>query len=1085
MEKRLLLLAYLGCQDGWVERDRLADLFWPEVEQQRARTNLRQLLKRARAYPFTDGVVVDPRAMRWDVASDVAAFREAHGARAWAQAVALYRGDLLLGATVEGGSGMAQWLELERAGLQRQWREACLARADELANDGSPGEAASVLLRVLDGDILAEDVLQAYLRCALASGQREEALRRYDHFVTHIAEAFALEPLDATVALVEALRRGDVRTAPSTTRFVPADEAQHAAVPEASADATGTTLANLATGAAAVATAPVSTLPAAATPLIGRDIELAELAGMLADPACRLVTLTGPGGTGKTRLALEAALERVESFADGCHFVPLAGLDDPAALAAAIGDRLGVPLAGPASVDVQVCRYLRDKRALIVLDNMEHLIAGAGFVVELLEAAPDVRLLVTSREPLDFVQEAVFDVPGLGYPRTDEELGDGWHETNDAVRLFVQRARRQLPGFVMTDADRPAVLELCRLLHGSPLGLELAAAWVRRLRPAEIVEALRLDLDALTNVGDAGSGRHGSLRAVFDHSWALLAPEEQGALAAFSTFRGGASKDAALAVTGASLRSLLALVNKSLLLRDRSGRFEILEPLRQYAAERLRSRPRLHARAEGAHDRTMASFVAVQAGHLRGGPLQRDAFAAMDLEFDDVRVAWSRACDLGDADVLDAMCAGLGLYLERRSRFHEGVARFDEAHRSVRDRPTLRAALAVWSAAHHAGVGALETARELVEAVLRDDGVTESDGVRADAAFRLSVVERSLGTYDAARAHAAAALAHYEAMDDAWGRANALNALGTLAMITDDLEAARAHLTACAQLRADLGDAWGASIPLLNLGTVARYMGEIDEAERCYLASLELARANGNRVGVSFVLGTLAAIDAFRGAYAQAEERLLESLAIRRETGDRRLVANTLLNLATALTPVGAFTRVDEALDQAMAIFADIGDAQGAATALATRGARWLVEGNLDAAERDFKAALERETAIGHGHGANVARGGLARVALASGDAASALRLTREILAFAHRAGFTQLALEALTTYAESVALLADDDRAFDLARAVVEHTAASHELRRRARGVLGGLVDDAAVGEARHASAGRALDALVVSLLT
>ncbi len=1086
VEKRFLLLAHLACHDGWLERDKLAFLFWPDVDENRARANLRQLLKRARSYPFAHGLLVEPRALRWDVESDVGAFRQALGAGAWAEAVSVYGGELLLGVDAGDGSGLASWLELERETLQRQWREACLNRAEELARHAAHVEAASVLRDVLQRDVLAEDVLQAYLRSALASGQRDEALRLYERFRTQLAEELALEPLDTTLDLVQALGRGTDRL-PSLAEPVPPDvAATRDALPSVGVDATPADVRATPGGGVITATVTVSTLPEPSTPLIGLDLELAELAGMLASPACRLVTLTGPGGSGKTRLALEVALERVSSFADGCHFVSLAPLDDPTSIGLAVAERLGVTLTGEAEVDQQVFAHLRDKDALLVLDNLEHLLSGAGVIAELLEGATGVRVLVTSREPIGFAHEVVFDVPGLGYPASDAEVDDGWHETYDAVRLFVWRARRQLPSFRVSDDDKPALLDLCRILQGNPLGLELAAAWVRMLRPAEIVDELRRGIDLLAAEHQEPPSRHRSLRAVFDHSWRLLTPDEQRALAAFSVFRGGASKAAAIEVTGAVLRTLLMLVNKSLLSRDRTGRFDMLEPLRQFATTMLRSRPSRCAVVNAAHARYFAAFIASHGCHLAGGAYQQESFVAIDLEFDNLRAAWARACEDTDVGTLTAMQSGLGLYLERRSRFHEGVTLFAEAHRRLTGHPEVATELAIWLAAFHANVGALQLARSLLEAALAHvAGGGEAPGLVANALWRLGVVERSRGDHDAARRHVGAALARFEAEGDRWGMANALNTLGALAVIGGDLLEAKQHLTACAELREGLGDAWGSSIPLLNLGTVSRYLCEIDQAERHYLASLSIARANGNEVGVSFVLGTLAAVDTFRGAYAQAEQRYGESLAIRRRLGDRRLVANTLLNLVTVQVATGAFASADGLLDEAAMLFEDVGDRQGIATTQATRASRLLQEGRHEEAARQFQAALERETSLGHAHGASVAREGLARVALARGDSDAARAAAREVMAFAHAGGFTQLLLEALVTYAESVADSGDAVHANAVGRAVLAHGASSYEVARRATQLLERLVGAVAVSRpGARAGSDQPFDELVGQLL-
>ena len=573
LRQSLLLGAFLAHRDDWVGRDEVLALFWPDEAESTARHNLSQLVYHCRRQPWFDGLEAERTRLRWRVATDMQLFRAAIGAGAWHDALDQYGGTLLEGIPAGGAPSFEAWLEAERESLQVAWREAVLQVAAALEREGRPSEALVRLTAVLQRDPLSEDALQATLRCARAAAHgdggadaRAAALRAFEAFRTTLRDELDLAPLETTAALAEALR-ADVGPEPTPARTAP----MPAPAPPAVA---------------------LRGFPAPVTPFVGREAELARLHAALSDDGERLVTLLGPGGVGKTRLAIEAGRRAAAAFADGAVFVPLADLDDPAYLARAIGTALGLEAATGQDDEAALIEACAPRSLLLVLDNLEHLLDGAGLVAELLAAAPGSSLLVTSQEPLDFLGEVRFEVDGMAYPPAGEAAVDGASiERYDAVELFLRSARRAHPQFVATDADRNGILRLCRSLEGLPLGLELAAAWMRLLRPAEVADALEASLDALAVAHRDLPQRHRSLRAMLDHTWSLLSDEERAALAGVSVFRGGFTRDAAEAAAGVGLRTLLALVNKSLLRRTSGGRFLALEVVRRYGTDRTAAEP--------------------------------------------------------------------------------------------------------------------------------------------------------------------------------------------------------------------------------------------------------------------------------------------------------------------------------------------------------------------------------------------------------------------------------------------------------------------------------------------------------------
>src|SRR5262245_11067224 len=324
-------------------------------------------------------------------------------------------------------------------------------------------------------------------------------------------------------------------------------------------------------------------LPSPPTPFVGRSEEMALLRQRLDDPDCRLLTLVGPGGIGKTRLAVEAAHKQRAHFVHGAHFVSLALVNSPDLFLFAVGNVLEFLFDGQQAPIVQLINYVRDKRLLLLLDGFEHLLDAVPLLADLLAGAPHLKLFVTSRERLNLQGEWTLPIEGLDYPR---DTGHDHFERYSAVQLFVQAARQSQPGFSL-NSDAPGVLHICQLVEGIPLAIELAAAWVRLLPCAQIAERLASSLDFLASPVRNAPERHRSLRVVFDHSWALLSSIEQTALAKLSVFRGSFDLEAAEAVGGASLLVVASLVDKSLLRTDSTGRYALHELLRQYAAEQL------------------------------------------------------------------------------------------------------------------------------------------------------------------------------------------------------------------------------------------------------------------------------------------------------------------------------------------------------------------------------------------------------------------------------------------------------------------------------------------------------------------
>jgi DNA-binding SARP family transcriptional activator len=457
--KTSALLYFLAYNGDWVRRDELTYLFWPDSTEDEARRNLRRILTTIRALPYANAFESDARRLRWSIDTDVHAFQQALSGQRLATAAELYEGALLDGLGLPSSPEFERWLELERQACHERWRLSLLEWSTEFEAVDRFREAGEVLARLYRADAFDEEVLRRYVRALHASGQRTKALEAFNAFTASLKTELGAEPEHATAEIGDAIRRGQ------PCAFTPPETTVTNADPKPR---------------------PKHNLAAQPTAFIGRDADRAKLTAVLGEPTTRLVTIVGPGGMGKTRLAVEVARAQVDGFEHGVFFVGFDSVVSPELMAYAVADVLGFSFFGARSPEEQLREHLRSKELLLVLDNLEHLLAGLQWISDLLESAAGVTILATSRERLNVRAERVFDLASLPVP------DDGEHEAEhcDAVRLFAQSAAAVKSGFSPDAANVSAVVRICRLVHGLPLAIEMAARWLRTLDPDAIATEL-------------------------------------------------------------------------------------------------------------------------------------------------------------------------------------------------------------------------------------------------------------------------------------------------------------------------------------------------------------------------------------------------------------------------------------------------------------------------------------------------------------------------------------------------------------------------------------------------------------------
>jgi predicted ATPase len=397
-------------------------------------------------------------------------------------------------------------------------------------------------------------------------------------------------------------------------------------------------------------------LAGSSTGFVGRNTELTEITQLLLDPACRLLTLLGPGGIGKTRLAVETASHVLHVFPDGSYFVPLQPLSSPDFIASTLAKAIHFHSHNGGDFAEQLLDYLRDKTMLLVLDNFEHLLEGTAVASDILAAAPGVKLLATSRERLNLLEEWVYEVRGLDFPSSD---GENAVEQYGAVQLFVHSARRVHHSFQLTPSNKLPVARICRLVGGMPLGVELASAWVRVLPCQAIAEEIQHSLDILETPARNVPSRHRNMRAAFEPTWNRLSDEEQCVFKKLAVFRGGFTREAAEYVANATLQMLSALIDRSLLRLDANDRYDIHELLRQYGEEILRSSPALYEQTLELHRAYYMHFLSEREREIAFLGRPKDAIRKMNKDLENVRSAWRRAVEQGCFQDISQAAEGL------------------------------------------------------------------------------------------------------------------------------------------------------------------------------------------------------------------------------------------------------------------------------------------------------------------------------------------------------------------------------------------------------------------------------------------
>jgi predicted ATPase/DNA-binding CsgD family transcriptional regulator len=672
---------------------------------------------------------------------------------------------------------------------------------------------------------------------------------------------------------------------------------------------------------------PLSKFTNQVTPLIGRDKEISEITGLLLDSDCRLLTIVGPGGAGKSRLALHVIDQIQPAFSDGVYFAdlqPLASAD----LVAPIANTIGFPLHDPEDPEKQLLNYLQARELLILMDNFDHLLAASALLAQILTAAPAVKLLVTSREVLNIQEEWVYPIQGLPFPAGDppgsavKDL-----ESYDAVRLFAVRARHQRPTFSLQE-EGTQVARICQLVEGMPLAIELAASWVRMLSCHEIAHEIKNNLDFLVTKFRDLPARHRSMQATFEQSWKMLSEEERQVFKKLSVFRGGFQREAAQEITRASLPVLLALVDKSLLHWNAEGRYQFHELLRQYSAEKLTESPQDAESSRQAHALYFARFLHRRRYNIVGKN-QLETLREIEPELENIRAAWQWSLAQHDVTAIRRIAYTYNQFCDFQGRYQEATLAFEKAIpilETMETDPKVSLTLALLKTLlgyFYIRLGRFDQARACFEnsrSIQRGMDLPPYEGFATNPLNGLALLAAIQGDYSQALELGEQARKQNKAQGDQQNLMIALYVMTEAALASGDYAAAWQYAQDAHTQTKQTKNSWMMAYVLLQMGSVARAQGNYKQARQHYQAGYAIKESLRDPEGMAAALNQLGRVACLQKDYHEATQYFQKSLNIYKDINDRGGLATAIHGLADVALATGNQRTAYDYLHQALTI---------------------------------------------------------------------------------------------------------------------------------------------------------------------
>lgn len=792
MMKPLLMVVYVAIEGPQVRR-KLAELFWqdgsnPMKSVSMALTRLRQGAE--------GSVQVNKDIVSTNLTLDVQALQVAFNTAEFEKVINQYSGAFLKDAYLDKSNlELEEWLYEKREYFAALVREANLRLAETKARTGDFMEAAKLAEQAYDTEAAAEPELEDFKRI-YALLRTADAIK---------ARAIQKEAEIYGLALEFSIDEAKALYMPQQKKGIP------------------------------------FSLPTRGTTFVGRTLELTELNKLLANNKHRLITLLGQGGAGKSRLAVQLAYEQLhlKQFHDGIYFVDLAPLLKANEIIPAIANVLDYKLGEETEAFKQLATFLISKKILLILDNFEHLPEGMVLVNDFLQTCTNLKIIATSRERLNLEEEWVLKLEGLSFPKAKAKPEK--NKSFDAVTLFVDRAKRAEADFTLNEGNQTAVLKIIRLLEGIPLGIELAAAWVKHMPCQEIYDEIKTNLDFLTTRTRNITERHRSLRAAFEYSWALLSQSEKEALAKLSVFQGGFVRKAAEKVAGANLFVLAKLVDKSLISASTSGRYKRHALLLQFMEEKLAEDDNLKTRTRNNHAKYYAEVLKEHALNQKKLS-QQDRYQYIENELANLKAAWRWLANTQQFELLHAFSLPFCHYYDFRGNIAEGQKLFEEAIDSLKkDTPEIIAGRLYNSSARLlARVGRLTQAKKTVNKALSI--LTSESFEKAQALNTLGIVYGQRGESSLALEAHLASYKEYKNLGKKAGLSVSLNNIAEASRSLGDYEKAKDYYRQAKKINQEHNNNAGVALNLSNLGNLLITTGELDKAKSVLEESYKLAK---------------------------------------------------------------------------------------------------------------------------------------------------------------------------------------------------------------------------------------------------
>ncbi|MDJ0754131.1 MAG: tetratricopeptide repeat protein [Ardenticatenaceae bacterium] len=925
--KAQALLAYLAVTGETHSRIALAGLLWADVPETKAKNSLRVTLSNLRKL-LPDHLTVTHLTLAFnqdsDFILDLDQFKRYLAAQQWRPMSLLYRGNFLDDFYVDGAPDFEEWQMARQAYWKEVAIDALVEAGNQLLVSRDYPAAAEVLQRCLLIEPWHEEAHRQLMISYSRLGEFNRALAQYETCRQLLSEEFGVPPMPETQDTYERIR-------------------------------------------AARQSRP-AVLPPGDLPFVGREEELAEIGRLLLNPECRLISIIGLGGSGKTRLAVEAARranrEQALEFVNGVAFISLADVADGNMLPTLIFEALGMTRAGQRWPEDALLNFLRNKEMLLILDNFEDQQDGGRLLLKVMREASGITLLVTGREPLEIGGEWRIDLSGLPYPSSDTE-GRPLEEFA-AVQLFLEAARQVKNSFQITADNQEALLRLCAMVEGMPLALRLAAPWLAVAGLPQIVEQIHNSIDILASRMSAVPERQRSLRAIFEYSWQRLAQSEQAVLSRLSIFRGGCTFLAAQTVAGASLEDLSALVNRSLLRFTEKERYVIHGLVRQFAAEKLQE---LEGEAANIWDKFIAFYADFASQryttYLSGG--YHEVIDGMLQEHDNIQTAWKylsgRLSEEEQFSHLIKMVQPLAWFYQRRGRYDEGIALFEETLRQTpfateaNEQPygqqTIRNARAFIEsrlASLYYFRGDYQQSEALLAAALP---IFEESGQLDQQAYALntwSMPTRRRGDYAQAKALANRSLALYREAGHSYGEMQPLNLIAVIAADEGDYALAESTGHQLIDFYSRLNDWPNLARTLSNLANTLIRQNRFQEAKKILEEAYMLAREDNNYFSQIMAGTNLALVARGLGEFSTADQYNRSSLALAREIGNQRWISVNLIAFADNSLAQKRWRTAERYAREALAITHAIDSEQDTLAALSTLAQAWAYQGHVQEA---------------------------------------------------------------------------------------------------------------------------------------